>query len=435
MPIQTFHEDFLWFKIEACNVVQWWLYIIRFNVDCHKREFVPYASVSWEQQLSINCDTYELTISGTSGNTVDLSCLLYTPPTCYTIPVAIEAGEWGDYLVLNSWTDCQTSVFLWSLGWAGVSKSNEILINTTDPEVVGKQYLSIDNANIYLESIPATTPRAIAVAWLYPFPAVEVIDYGSIKGDGAGNTILWNVSFKDATAVQNELYNLTVGNLTLQDITSWGWLPVTATVTRTATYAYDVVKYNHVQIPTLGDYNLFLNWLTGTSSTTPPPYMWNALAADIQFWITNAATDLVWVTVSWDNTVWFTLNMIWVAVWFISLGITNNTTDNLWIKVTITPGTIEQQTITFDNVPTAGEWMLSYEYNGNTYYSNVLAFNADNFVLEAEVRNILAQIEAIELINLWSAMATVVGDYTTGIEIRLVGFPGASANLFQVYLW
>ena len=31
-------------------------------------------------------------------------------------------------------------------------------------------------------------------------------------------------------------------------------------------------------------------------------------------------------------------------------------------------------------------------------------------------------------------MATVVGDYTTGIEIRLVGFPGASANLFQVYL-
>lgn len=47
MPIQNFHEDFLWHKIEACNVQQWGLYILRFNVDCHKWEFVPYGAVVW----------------------------------------------------------------------------------------------------------------------------------------------------------------------------------------------------------------------------------------------------------------------------------------------------------------------------------------------------------------------------------------------------
>lgn len=75
MPVVSFNENFLWHPIDSCNIEMWSMYIMRFNVDCHRREFVLY---SWGPgsvpPLQDVCDVGNITDTDIEidGNTVGL---------------------------------------------------------------------------------------------------------------------------------------------------------------------------------------------------------------------------------------------------------------------------------------------------------------------------------------------------------------------------
>ena len=98
-------EFLFWFPVSGCNVEQGTCYILVF---CWCRwEFRPLGESTGEQTLSRDCQSYELTISGLGGNTVDLSCLI---PDCYNVPISIQPVEWDTRIILNAWTDCESSI-------------------------------------------------------------------------------------------------------------------------------------------------------------------------------------------------------------------------------------------------------------------------------------------------------------------------------------
>jgi len=107
MPNFSLHGELLWYPLLWCNLPSWIPYVMVLD-ECFNWTFEPYANMTWEQSLSMNCTTYELSINGLSGNTVDLSCLLYTPPSCYNVPIAMN--WWVVYL--NEWTSCESSIDL-----------------------------------------------------------------------------------------------------------------------------------------------------------------------------------------------------------------------------------------------------------------------------------------------------------------------------------
>lgn len=346
-----------------------------------------------------------------------------------TLPPPVGAVNPQDFIIYDGTSRTVIHAII-PTGW--ISKSNEIIINTIDDEVAWKQYQSVDNANAYIESIPAVYPRSIGISGVY-WADVEAIDYGSIFGDGIGNSVLQNVSLKNATAVLNDFYNCQIGNLIMKDIWAGGWA-VAISINLQQPYSIDTANVTHIQTPTMGTFWLFFNWLWYSTGT--PLMAYDISAVDMQAIVRASATILANVTITWDYLLWYNFSMDWVAVGLLSIGITNNTTDDNWIKTTITPGTVEEQLMTFDSIPTSWQWMLSYLYNGNTYYSNVLQYNDNYMTIETEIRNIFTQIFTAESVDLWYNTATVpMGDYSTGFTIQLSWYPGASAELFQIYAW
>lgn len=173
MPIQNFHEDFLWHKIEACNVQQWGLYILRFNVDCHKWEFVPYSAVVWG-----------------GVDIMDEWTLVAPAATCMNF-------VWSN-VSASLWENCVNINITW---WQYLIPSNEIVINVNEPEIVWKQYQSFANAFAYL-SAPTEVwdlPPAMYNRWTIRFswPHTEDIDvppFVNIYGDGMLTAmLLWEV--------------------------------------------------------------------------------------------------------------------------------------------------------------------------------------------------------------------------------------------------
>jgi hypothetical protein len=102
--------DFLfWFPVDGCAVERNKSYVLVFN-GCNWT-MTPMGIITGEQYLTMDCDTYNLCISWDSGNCVDLSCLLYVPPTCYPVPLSLD----GYTLYTNQWTDCESSIDISSI--------------------------------------------------------------------------------------------------------------------------------------------------------------------------------------------------------------------------------------------------------------------------------------------------------------------------------
>jgi hypothetical protein len=199
------------------------MYILVF--DWCRWNFLPYASVSGEQQLSIDCETGMLSISWLSWNTVDLNCLI---PLCY--PANLEIEEW--ILYSNRWTDCESSVTL-PASW--VIPSNELVINVNDPEVVGKQYQSFANAFAYLASLPPVEApsmynrRAIRFSGTHA-ENITLPPYINLNGDGMLTAMLvWQVHL---TAVV-EPYSNTLSNCFVNNLYTYfgSWTPVFIPIT------------------------------------------------------------------------------------------------------------------------------------------------------------------------------------------------------------
>lgn len=398
---------------------------------------------------------------------------------------------------------------LWGMigSWSGVSKSSEILINQSGTDVIWKQYALVSDANTYLESIPATTPRAIGLAWIYASD-IEAIDYGDIFGDWSSNTILGNVSLKTATVVQNNFYDCQIGKLTMKDISS-GAVAITnstevtqAFVPATSTYSTDWIT------PTSGTYWFAVDW------NMPTIMQRSDTAADIENYIHTLWTQYDLVTVAGNIADWFVITRNWIASDWSSITATNIdlnpfptstyatysgqphptmtailiTANNAWSvwnclitstgantvnqkitmwnianptqAVTLTSwdwtqdrpssqaglkwgtdwwflvsdkaGTTEQQTLTFSGVPASGQWMLSYLYNSVTYYSSILAFDADYTAVETAIRDIFQQILVAEGVDLWATKVKVTWDYSTWFVFELSKYPWEAEELISV---
>ena len=163
-------------------------YVLKYNSDKKKRGrffwLVPWTW-SWEdQQLSLNCLNKRLRISWDWGNEVDLSCLF---------------DDNGQPLII----------------------SNELWINKSEPEVVGKQYQTFANAFAYLNTLPtALAPSqmnrwAIRFSWTH-MEELDVPEYVHLVGDWKNTSALfggvsfmgeWS-SFVSANSAYNCLINL-----------------------------------------------------------------------------------------------------------------------------------------------------------------------------------------------------------------------------------
>lgn len=152
MPIQNFHEDFLWHKIEACNVQQWGLYILRFNVDCHKWEFVPYGAVVWGVDIM---DEWVLvapvaTCINFIGDYVQAQlvgwCVNVTisQPSCYPAPLSFDPLT--SILYTNQGNACESSVDLSLLMWLMIEVTYaELQTLITDGDLIpGMKYKITD---------------------------------------------------------------------------------------------------------------------------------------------------------------------------------------------------------------------------------------------------------------------------------------------------
>ena len=69
-------------------------------------------------------------------------------------------------------------------------------------------------------------------------------------------------------------------------------------------------------------------------------------------------------------------------------------------------GTIQEQKISFDNIPLGGDWKLSY----NGLETNLLYHNTTASTLETEIRNL-----DVSLVNV-----LVTGDFSSGFIIKFV---------------
>lgn len=344
MPIQNFHEDFLWHKIEACNVQQWGLYIMRFNVDCHKREFIPYSSVSWEQQLSIDSETGLLTISWDGWNSVDLSCLC---ELCGIEPPVIP--------------------------------SNELVININDPEVVGKQYQSFANAFAYLNSIAGTPDEPSEFnRWAIRFngifnDTIDVPEFVHLVWDGRNTSwIMWGVNFLwDWGSVVSSIsaYNCLL-NIDQKDNwgLGWGWgSPVMININEIQAYKPANFNFAFSQLPTSWSYGLVF---FGTTINLP----FNSTAIDIENIIRSILPKYANITVSWNYTTGFSIRLDWLPYdtnsW---ISIIDISLDVFKIKRWWGLGKPQIQQFAFSAIPTDWSFKVTYSYGWNNYEQIVLA--------------------------------------------------------------
>ena len=113
----NFHSDFLWFKINSCDLTQWVNYILVF--DWCQRNFVDAWNVTNNQTLLFDPLTWQLTISWLWGNSVDLTpicdfcggssdCCFYevTYDELMTLIDDDELVPWAKYLI----TDFQSTM-------------------------------------------------------------------------------------------------------------------------------------------------------------------------------------------------------------------------------------------------------------------------------------------------------------------------------------
>lgn len=418
------------FPVAWNGLISWTPYILVFTW-C-RWEFVPYTEISWDQTLSFDCRDNTLMISGIWGNKVDLSCLI---PSCFPVPITIEAGEGGNYLVLNSWTACETSLFLWNFGGWGISKSYELLINVDDSEVAGKQYESFANANLFLDTkVPAEDNLwNIGVSGVISENIVKK-DYVGIYGEGRTNTLLTGLmtlesgtNFVPFNIMLNGLYHLSLMNLLMTDVV-WQAVPTTYEINDTQSYSPYRVEYSFSVKSTSGTYNIQVN---GVSTT---PLAFNATAGDIQAAI--IALDPVAyadVLVQWTYTTGFEILQYGAPAnaWYGPITLGNIDLDP-FIAIWFTPyaGMPQQQQIIFSCKPSSGNWMLSLIYNGNTYNSYVLSYTSDAAYIGAGLRDILVRINAVEWIDLGMNELTVTGDYNTWFTISFEWYPGVASDVF-----
>lgn len=420
MPIQTFHEDFLWFKIEACNVVPWWLYIIRFNVDCHKREFIPYVAVTWEQTLSINCETWELTISWDGGNTVDLSCLC---ELCEVEPPVIP--------------------------------SNELVINVNDPEVVGKQYQSFANAFAYLASLPpAAAPsmynrRAIRFSGTHT-ENITLPPYINLNGDGMLTAMLmWQVHL---TAVV-EPYSNTLSNCFVNNLYTYfgSWIPVFIPITmwigHGVEFVPDSVRRTLLMTPPTGYDIVWWTYTVTIDGNTTTPIAYDAAPATVIAAIEALDSSYVWNIVlssSWSlpDIIDYMVSFVWLpagvpktitadTTWLI----TNPVWWSILVKSTYTAWLIEQQLVWFSYPPTQGIWALRLLYNWFVYGTPNIVWSWSYTdmvpVVQAAIDTMFADIQAANpTAILWTPL---VEEYTYWFKVTFNWF-GWDTNMMTYWI-
>ena len=170
-------------------------------------------------------------------------------------------------------------------GGSGVSITNELCINTADPEVPGKQYQSFAHAFAYLATVipapSATNPWAVRFAG-ESFETVVVPEYVRIIGDGWDTSILASSHSVDFVSSStdfppvNVIENCTIDNLAPTSSPQ----PVVVDIGGVIPYSPDIVYFGFKTEPVSGGYTIDLGipWLP--SIPMGSFYLDNAAAVD-----------------------------------------------------------------------------------------------------------------------------------------------------------
>ena len=294
--------------------------------------------------------------------------------------------------------------------------TNELVINTTDPEIVGKQYQSFANAFAYLVALP--TPPDPHNRWAIRFSGTNnenltIPPYVSIFGDGKYTSILnGSVNFvaDGAQQIGNSIYNCSIVNLATNN-TGLPHTPVTATTIQAQSYTPYVTFYAFDISPVSGTFDLAIGVHTyGFNWNDPILAIQSTIRVDYpSAVVTNPTTDSYTITFYGEPSpegLPYGAQLVVTAtnVNMVDGGGTPVQIQNGWAA-----GTQQVQEIDFTSAPQMGQWYLQAVYGSNTYTSSVMNWNDDQATITPIIQQLVADIEFGEGINLGSASVVISG--------------------------
>lgn len=294
---------------------------------------------------------------------------------------------------------------------AGVSASNEILINVVDDAVIGKQYKTFADAFAYIVTQTPSATNTFAIRFSGKIAeSIMVPEFVTVVGNDMYTSIIGGVvSF---SALGNQLLNTNnISNCTITSLVGTSELDyLTGTTEITVPYVPTENRISFSSIPTTGTFTITI----GTFTTAAITY--NATAQDIQDAITvlDPSLELIFIDDYIESTQ-FTIKCYGMKVsssdTTTCIGVNIDLDAGITLSVNKVLGTTEEQTISFTEVG-YGMWLLSLVYNGNTYTCTDAIVNNEG--VEADIlvaiNDIFSQIYDVEGIALGNKVE-ISGDY------------------------
>jgi len=256
-----------------------------------------------------------------------------------TLPAPVWAVGVGDYVV-RDWVNRS---YIDMPDPSSPISSYTLYINVNDPEVVGKQYQSVANAQLYLASLttpPAenTNPRAIRLAGYISEPITTMVGV-SYVGDGIYTTILESVTVGTSSSDTSKIFNATIKNTYMSDEIldeKKRYLYLEHCKTETTDFAGGgicVLVCRDCLLPWDFNWLWFLEsyncdyWDNESLANTNNINWWWNLYTELNFWKSLTINNISWASI---NLVSWTLNSSWCSSLNVNMQWWTRTT--LWIS-------------------------------------------------------------------------------------------------------
>lgn len=319
-----------------------------------------------------------------------------------TLPAPVWAVLPQDFIIYNgtSWTVIHAIVVPQTI------PSNELYINVNEPEVLGKQYQSVENAHTYLASLPTppaenTNPRTIRFAG-YIAEHITTMSGVSYVGEWIDATILESVMLSGEPNGRSSIYNARVNDLGMSNI-------------NITTEAVSIVSNITVE----------KHWSFYTG--TPPGF-----TSEISISTPNCI-DVVYLT--WNGTL--TINELITnrnantdqPSYFMQLDQWDGTQIlGDWDECEIAGWIPQTYHISFSAIPTSGVWII--QYIGQTPWCTA-PFDETSTAqsIQDALRTMASDVNTAEWVYLGDDRIIVEWDYSSGFDIKFEGIFESFVNI------